>query len=486
MENITAFWQNNIKNLFKKKSIEEINLESLKDNRLKKSLSLLQVISFGIGVIVGSGIFVLTGIASGLHAGPAITISFAISGFICICAGFCYAEFSSMLNTSGSSYSYTYITFGRLPAWIVGSIASIGYFLGAVSVVVGWSRYFNDVLTMFNLEIPKKFALTTGTQYMSEGNIHQALFDLPAFTISSIATIILYKSTILSSIITSLSVFTKLFVLLCFCVIGLFYIDINNWTPYIPINTGNFGEYGISGIISGISIVFLAFNGFDSICTAAQEVKNPQKNIPLGIMITIIIVTIIYIIISAVMTGLVSYTKLGVPHGLAVAVDKIGLPYFNYVIKFGALTGLSSVIIVSQYTVIRMLMVMAKDKLLPKILTKIHGQNKTPHIITLIIGVAMSFISATITLENIVRLSSFFILSTLIIVCTSSIINRYTNPKLNLPFRCPFMPITPAVAITLSLYILFSYPLQVFINAGLVVGILIIMFFVQRVCSQIF
>ena len=486
MENIIAFWRNNIKILFEKKSIQQINLESLKDNRLKKSLSLLQIILFGIGVIVGSGIFVLTGIASGLHAGPAITISFAISGFICICAGFCYAEFSSMLNTSGSSYSYTYITFGRLPAWIIGSISSIGYFLGAVSVVVGWSRYFNDVLTMFSLEIPKKFALTTGTQYMSDGKICQALFDLPAFVISSISTFILYKSTILSSIITSLSVFTKLFVLLCFCLIGVFYIDVNNWIPYIPTNTGNFGEYGISGIVSGISIVFLAFNGFDSICTSAQEVKNPQKNVPLGIMITIIIVTTIYIIISAVMTGLVSYTKLGVPHGLAIAVDKIGLPYFNYIIKMGALTGLSSVIIVSQYTVIRMLMVMAKDKLLPKILTKIHGRNKTPHIITLIIGISMSFISATITLENIVRLSSFFILSTLITVCMSSIITRYKNPTLNLSFKCPFMPVTPSVAILLSLYILFSYPLQVFINAGLVIGILIILFFIQRLCSQFF
>jgi basic amino acid/polyamine antiporter, APA family len=479
MENIKAIWKNNFKLLFEKKSVYEINLKASNHNKLKKSLSLFQVVTLGIGVIVGAGIFVLTGIASGTHAGPAITLSFALSGIICICAGLCYAEFSSILHTSGSSYSYTYITFGRFPAWIVGSISAIGYFLGAVSVAVGWSGYFSDILHNFNLGLPEKFALPTGTVYNIQGEVYHAIFDIPAFTISFISTLILYKGITLSSIITSFSVIIKLLVLLCFISIGVFYIDVNNWIPYIPQNTGKFGEYGVSGIITGISMVFLAFNGFDSICTSAQEVKNPRKNIPLGIIITIITVTIIYILTSAIMTGLVSYKELNVPQALAVAVDKIGLPWLNYVVKFGAVAGLSSVIIVSQYTVIRMLLIMAEDNLLPNIFAKVHSKNKTPHVITLAIGLSMSFIAATTNLQNIVKLSSFFILLTLIIICISTIVMRRTKPNLNRDFRCPLMPVTPAIAILLAIYIMSSYPLRVYLNACIVLVILTFLYFIK-------
>jgi APA family basic amino acid/polyamine antiporter len=262
--------------------------------------------------------------------------------------------------------------------------------------------------------------------------------------------------------------------------IGAFYIDINNWIPYIPQNTGRFGEYGVSGIITGISMVFLAFNGFDSICTSAQEVKNPRKNIPLGIIITIITVTVIYVLTSAVMTGLVFYKELNVPQALAVAVDKIGLPWLNYVVKFGAVAGLSSVIIVSQYTVIRMLLVMAEDNLLPSIFARVHSKNKIPHIITLAIGLSMSFIAATTNLQNIVKLSSFFILLTLITICISTIVMRYSKPDLNRGFYCPLMPAIPIIAISLSIYILSSYPIQIYINACVVLIILTFLYFIQR------
>ena len=480
MESIKAIWKNNFKSLFEKKSVHEINLKASEHNKLKKSLSLFQIISLGIGVIVGAGIFVLTGIAAGAHAGPAITLSFALSGIICICAGLCYAEFSSILHASGSSYSYTYITFGRFPAWIVGSLSAIGYFLGAVSVAVGWSGYFSDILNNFHLELPEKFTLSTGTEYNVAGKVSYAIFDMPAFAISFISTLILYRGVALSSIVTSFSVIIKLLVLLCFISIGVFYIDINNWIPYIPQNTGKFGEYGVSGIITGVSMVFLAFNGFDSICTSAQEVKNPRKNIPLGIIITIITVTIIYVVTSAVMTGLVFYKELNVPQALAVAVDKIGLPWLNYIVKFGAVAGLSSVIIVSQYTVIRMLLVMAEDKLLPSIFARVHSKNKTPHIITLVIGLSMSFIAATTNLHNIVKLSSFFILLTLIIICISIIVMRYSKPELNRGFHCPFMPTTPIIAILLATYIMSSYPIQIYINACIVLIILTFLYFIQR------
>lgn len=480
MENIKAIWQNNFKPLFEKKSVYQINLKASRNNRLKKNLSLFQVISLGIGVIVGAGIFVLTGIAAGTHAGPAITISFGLSGIICICAGLCYAEFSSILHTSGSSYSYTYITFGRFPAWIVGSISAIGYFLGAVSVAVGWSGYFSDILRSFNLNISEKFILPTGKEYMIDGEIFHAVFDCPAFAISLISTLILYRGIALSSVITSFSVIIKLLVLFCFIIIGSFYVDINNWIPYMPQNTGKFGEYGVSGIVTGISMVFLAFNGFDSICTSAQEVNNPKKNIPLGIIITIITVTIIYILTSAIMTGLVSYKELNVPQAIAVAVDKIGMPWLNYLVKFGAVAGLSSVIIVSQYTVTRMLLIMAEDNLLPYIFARVHSKNKIPHIITLVIGISMALIAATTNLHNLVKLSSFFILLTLVIICISTIVMRYSKPELKRDFYCPLIPITPMIAILLAIYIMSSYPIQIYINACIVLVILISLYFIQR------
>ncbi len=364
-----------------------------------------------------------------MHAGPAITLSFALSGVVCICAGLCYAEFASMLKTSGSSYSYIYVTFGRFPAWIIGSISAIGYFLGAVSVAVGWSGYFIDILNTFNFNISQKFTSPTGTKYMLDNKHFYSYLDLPAFAISLISAFILYRGISLSSIITTISVIIKLSVLLCFVSIGIFYIDINNWIPYIPENQGKFGKYGYSGIIAGVSMVFLAFNGFDSICTSAQEVKNPRKNIPLGIIITIILVTIIYIVTSAVMTGLISYKQLNAPQALALAVNNIGLPWLNYIVKFGALAGLSSVIIVSQYTVTRMLLSMSEDKLLPNIFTKIHSKNQIPHIITIIIGLSMAILAATTNLHNVVKLSSFFIIITVISICLATIIMRYTKSQ---------------------------------------------------------
>ena len=332
----------------------------------------------------------------------------------------------------------------------------------------------------FHLGLPEKFTLSTGVEYKVDGKISYAIFDIPAFAISFISTLILYRGVALSSMITSFSVIIKLLVLLCFISIGVFYIDINNWIPYIPQNTGKFGEYGISGIITGVSMVFLAFNGFDSICTSAQEVKNPKKNIPLGIIITIITVTIIYVVTSAVMTGLVTYQELNVPQALAIAVDKIGLPWLNYIVKFGAVAGLSSVIIVSQYTVIRMLLVMAEDNLLPSIFAQVHNKNQTPHIITLVIGFSMSFIAATTNLQNIVKLSSFFILLTLIVICIATIVMRYNKPELNRGFYCPLMPITPTIAILLSTYILSSYPIQIYIKAGMVLMILTFLYFIQK------
>jgi APA family basic amino acid/polyamine antiporter len=295
---------------------------------------------------------------------------------------------------------------------------------------------------------------------------------------------ILYRGITLSSFITSIAVVIKLVVLVVFISIGLFHIDLSNWTPYIPPNTGVFGQYGLSGIVAGTSMVFLAYNGFDSICTAAQEVKNPKKNIPIGIIMTILVVSIIYILTSAVMTGLVNYTELGVPEAMAIAVEKIGISWLDYFVKFGALIGLSSVILVSQYTIIRMLLIMAEDGLFPNFFVKIHSIFKTPHIITVTIGILMAVIAGMVKLANIALLSGFFILIALTVICYSIIVMRYKHPDLKRKFKCPFMPFTPILAISLTTYILASYPAKIYFAATIILAILLLIYTIYKLYNR--
>ena len=447
------------KELFRRKSFDVLKKEADSSKGLVRSFGPFQLILLGIGAIIGGGIFVFIGPAVYYHTGPAIILSFALGGFVCICAGLCYAEFASVIPVSGSSYTYAYAVLGEFPAWLIGCSTILTYFLAAASVANGWSSYFVGLLVDYGIYLPEKFVHTTGYEIVKpNGEIEYALFNLPAFFISILTMLVLYRGTKESSMLNNVVVFIKMAVLFAFVLIGFSKIDLNNWTPFIPKNTGKFGEYGVSGIIAGISIVFLAFNGFDSICTAAQETKNPQKNLPIGIIGATLFSTITYILVGAVLTGVVNYKDLNTAEPIAVAVDKMGIPAFVVFVKLGAIAAITSVVLVNQYVVIRMVYSIATDGLLPSIFKKIHQKYHTPYLTTLFIGLPLGVVAASCTLETILKLSTFLILLTIIAICFGTIYMRYKYPDLERGFKCPFVPWVPIIAILLGIQILFSYP----------------------------
>ncbi|WPX97009.1 amino acid permease [Candidatus Bandiella euplotis] len=457
-----------LNNLFRKKPIDDLVKEASSSGGLVRNLGAFQLVLLGIGAIIGGGVFVFTGTAAALHAGPAVTLSFALCGFICICAGLCYAEFASMLPVAGSSYTYAYATLGEFPAWLIGCSMVLAYFLAAASVANGWSSYFVGLLEYYDIYLPARWVHVTGEEIQqANGEVTYALFNLPAFLISSITMLVLYRGTRESAVINAIMVTIKMVVLFAFIFVGLTKIDFSNWVPFIPENNGKFGEFGVSGIVSGASILFLAFNGFDSVCTAAQETKNPQKNLPIGIIGAILVSTITYVLVGALLTGVVNYTELNTAQPIAIAAQKMGIPIFTILVKFGAVAAIASVVLVHQYAIIRMLYSMTKDGFLPSVFNKIHKKFHTPYISTVLIGLSMGVISATITLEKMVKMSTFFVLITIAVICFSTVYLRYKQPNLPRKFRCPFVPWVPIAAILAVLQILSSYSSAILLYAAM-------------------
>ena len=447
------------KGFFRKRSFDALKKEASASKDLVRSFGAFQLILLGIGAIIGGGVFVFTGPAVYHHTGPAIMLSFALGGFICICAGLCYAEFASIIPVSGSAYTYTYATLGEFPAWIVASSTISAYFLATASVANGWSSYFVSLLADCGIYLPAKFVYTTGQEIIgTDGKIEYAVFNAPAFCISIFAMLILYRGTKESSMMNNIVVFIKMAVLIAFVLIGIPKIDSNNWIPFIPENSGKFGEYGISGVIAGTSIVFLAFNGFDSVCTAAQETKNPQKNLPIGIIGGILVATIVYMLVGSVLTGVVNYKELNTSQPIAIAAVKMGIPAFIAFVKLGAIAAITSVILINQYVITRMAYSIAGDGLLPNFLRIVHKKYHTPHLATILVGLPLGFVSALFKLEEILKLSAFFILFTIAVVCFCTIYLRYKEPNLKREFKCPFVPWIPLIAILLILQILLTYP----------------------------
>ena len=468
---------NLLQKCFKKKSVESLQKEAKKEHEFVRTFGSLQLILLGIGAIIGGGIFVFTGTAASLHAGPAITLSFALSGFVCICAGLCYAEFASAIPISGSSYTYAYAAIGELPAWIIGCASILAYFFCASAVAAGWAGYLTNMLADFNIHLPVQFVHTTGHVSHVNGKTVESLINIPAIVVSLFAAAVLYRGAQASSFINAVMVFIKMSVLFSFILMGFIHIDFANWTPYIPENTGKFGEFGISGIIGGASMVFLAYNGFDSICTAAQETKNPQRDLPIGIIGAIVISALTYMLVGAVLTGVVPYPDLNVSHPIAVATDKMGITWFSLFAKFGALAAIVSVILIHQYALVRMIYTITKDGLLPKVFSKTHPKNHIPHVATILIGVLMALVSSTTSLSELLKLSNFFILFILVMVCISSIYLRYTQPNVKRVFKCPFMPWTPIFAILLALQIMFSFPATTYKYACFSVSLILLFYF---------
>ena len=395
------------------------------------------LIAIGIGGIIGTGIFVLTGLAAAQHAGPAIPLSFIVAALGCVFAGLCYAEFASMVPVSGSAYAYSYATLGEFVAWFVGWNLVLEYMLAAATVAVGWARYLTKLLDEFHIQAPAKliaapFTGEVGHAFAASG----ALVNVPAILIAALATTICYIGIRQSATFNGFVVAIKVSIVVLVIAFGAFFVDTSNWHPYIPQNTGTFGEFGVSGILRASGIIFFAYIGFDAVSTAAQEAKNPQRDMPIGILGSLIICTILYILMSAVLTGLVPYPKLNDAAPVVVALQAHPqLAWLKIWVIIGALAGLTSVILVMILAQARIFLTMAQHGLLPPSFAKVHPKYRTPHVATVVTG-GFAMIAAGLLPINI--LSEMVSIGTLIafmVVCIGVLVLRHTRPDLPRPFR---------------------------------------------------
>lgn len=448
-----------MKKYFRCKSIEGLVKEANSSKALDRNLTAWQLVMLGVGAIVGAGIFVITGTAAGQHAGPAIVLAFILSGFACICAAFCYAELASMIPIAGSSYTYAYATLGELVAWLIAGLVVLTYSLGASAVASGWSSYIQSFAMDYGYQLPLYLTDCYGTVLTdSAGNQITTIVDLPALLIVGILTMVVFFGSQAAAIINSIAVYIKMFVLILFVILGGFYIDPNNWTPFIPENSGEFGEFGVSGIMVASGIVFLSYTGFDAVATAAQEAKDPKKDLPIGIVGSLLICITIYVLISAVLTGIVSYTKLNVAEPMAIAVDTMKMPWFSTVMKIGAVAALTSVVLVLIFGIVRVLYTVTHDGLLPEFMARTHKKYKTPHLLTFAAGTVIAFLASFVPIDSLVKLANFGTLVTFFIVCFGTIYLRKKRPEVKRSFKCPLVPFLPLIGMALCAAILLSLP----------------------------
>lgn len=414
-------------------------------NTLKRTLSATNLISLGIGAIIGTGIFVLTGTAAANYAGPALVISFIIAGLGCVFAGLCYAEFAASIPIAGSAYTYAYATLGEFFAWIIGWDLILEYLFASSTVAVGWSGYVVSFLDSMGLSLPK--TLTSAPLAFENGEwvATGALINFPAVFIIAIISALLIIGIKESARFNNLAVIIKLAVILLFIAFGLSYVDTANWVPFIPENTGEFGKFGWSGILRASGVIFFAYIGFDAVSTSAQEAKNPQRDMPIGILGSLAICTVLYIVVSLILTGIVNYKNLNVPAPIAVAVDATGgaLAWLSPLVKIGAIAGLSSVILVMLLGQPRIFYTMSRDGLLPEFFGKVHPKYKTPHVATIITGIAASLLAGLLPINILGELVSIGTLLAFVIVCVAVIILRKTRPDMERPFRTPWVPLVP-------------------------------------------
>ncbi|MBK7683881.1 MAG: amino acid permease [Bacteroidetes bacterium] len=451
------------------------------EHTLKRTLGKTNLVMLGIGAIIGAGIFVLTGAAASQHAGPAVVISFVVAGLACAFAGLCYSEFASMIPIAGSAYTYAYATLGEFIAWIIGWDLILEYLFGASTVAVGWSGYMTSFLKDFGIIIPDALCnapifYDAATQsYTATG----AFLNLPAMAIVGIMTWLLVIGIRESANINNVIVVIKVIVILLFIILGWNYINPENWVPFIPENTGTFGEYGWSGVVREAGIIFFAYIGFDAVSTAAQEAVNPQKDMPFGILGSLIVCTILYILVGLVMTGIVPYLQLNNPAPIAVAIDATGdgLAWLRPIIKIGALAGLSSVILVMLMGQPRIFFSMSKDGLLPKSFGKVHPKYKTPYITTILTGAVAMLVAGIFPIGLLGELVSIGTLLAFVIVCGGVLVLRYKQPNINRPFKTPLFPLVPILGILSSLALMYFLPIDTWIRLIVWMALGVIIYF---------
>jgi APA family basic amino acid/polyamine antiporter len=412
---------------------------------LRRELGAFQLILLGIGCTVGAGIFVLTGTTAALHAGPGIVFSFILSGFGCLCAGLCYAEFASMIPEAGSAYSYAYATIGEFIAWIIGWDLILEYLFGAATVAVGWSGYVASFLSDIGLTLPPNLGNGPITFHDGRWLLTGAVLNVPALLIIAVLTIILILGIRESAWVNATIVFLKLAVIILFIIAGFPHVKPENWTPFVPPNAGQFGQFGWTGVLAAAGIIFYAYIGFDAVSTAAQETKKPERDMPVGILGSLIVCTVLYILVSLVLTGVVNYKELNVPAPVAFAVQQIGssVAWIRPLIELGAIAGLSSVILVLLLGQPRIFYRMAADGLLPPIFAKIHPKFRTPYITTALTGLIAALLASLFPIEVFGALVSIGTLLAFVIVCVGVWVLRRTRPELPRGFRTPWVPLVP-------------------------------------------
>ncbi len=500
--------------LFTIKPIQEL-LDEASENKqgFRKALTATNLTTLGIGGIIGAGIFVLTGQAAAQYAGPAIVISFIISGIACAFAGLCYAEFASMIPISGSAYTYAYTTLGEFLAWIIGWDLILEYLFAASTVSVGWSGYAVSFLHDLGINLPAQFAAASGTtlidppgpiswvpktadllEHLAKQGIDvatlpttHAIMNIPAMFIVGILTLLLIIGIKESANFNNVMVITKVGVIILFVAIGFFFVKSSNWTPFIPPNTGEWGHFGWSGIFRAAGVIFFAYIGFDAVSTAAQEAKNPQKHMPIGILGSLGISTILYILVAIVLTGIIAYPRLLVPDPVAVGVDSMGDKMFwlRPIIKIAALAGLSSVILVMLLGQPRIFYTMSKDGLLPPVFSKVHKKYKTPYISSLLTGGVAMILAGILPISILGELVSIGTLLAFTIVCISIIFLRKSRPDLPRPVRTPLVPLIPILGALFCLGQMAALPIDTWLRLLIWMYIGFLIYFIYSIRKSV-
>jgi len=453
------------------------------DKTLIRALGIPALIAFGIGGIIGTGIFVLTGLAAAEHAGPAIVFSFIIAGIGCMFAGLCYSEFAAMVPVAGSAYAYSYATLGEFVAWFVGWNLILEYMVTCSTVAVGWSRYFIKLLDHFGINfIPASLSSAPFEAADVGYKVHMtgAIANLPAIIIIGAATALCYKGIKESAMVNSIIVAIKVAIVMAVIAFGASFVDTHNWVPYIPKNTGTFGQFGWSGILQASAIIFFAYIGFDGVSTVAQEAKNPQRGMPIGILGSLAICTVLYILMSSVMTGLVPFRQLDDAAPVVVALEAHPqLKWLTTWVIWGALFGLTSVIITMIIPQARIWLTMSHDGLLPKVFGAIHPKFRTPHISTLITGAGAAILAGCLPIGILGELVSIGTLIAFIVVCAGVLVLRYTRPDLKRPFRVKWIWFVSAMGVLFCAGMAASLPSGTWLRLILwsVLGILIYLFY---------
>ncbi len=464
--------------LFRTKSIEDLAAEA-SDVRhsLKRALGPLDLTMLGVGAIIGVGIFVLTGQAAAEYAGPGIVFSFLLAGVASAFAALCYSEMATMIPISGSAYTYAYATMGELVAWIIGWDLILEYSLAPALVSVGWSGYVVSFLRDLGIHFPTKLASPPLTYdpvhhaWTSSG----ALVNLPAAFIVLAATLLLLVGIRKSATVNAIVVMIKVAVVITFILAGALFVHSANWHPFVPKNEGRFGQFGWSGVLRGASVVFLAYVGFDAVTTTAQETRKPQRAIPIGVIGSLAVCAVLYVLVAVVLTGLVPYQQLSVPDPMAVGINATGLPWLKPLIKIGAIAGLSTVVLVMMLGQTRVFWVMASDGLLPQWMAKVHRRFRTPYITTIGTGALLMIVAALFPIDVIAELMSMGTLLVFVIVCGMVLVMRYTAPGIPRPFKAPWAPLTPVLGMLTCLYLMCGLPLETWerLIAWLAAGIVI-------------